>query len=107
MTRKQIKALWSLVWRLLLAGSITFGLMSLLIRILGQNELGWLLMGLAWLLAYLGEFKDVASSQEGNFSVSWRKRIQHYNRHMNNARFWLRLAEWSVAALAGYVITQL
>ena len=75
--------------------------------VLGQNGYGWLLMGLAWFLAYFGEFKDVAGSKEGVFDGSWRKRIEHYNRNMNNARFWLRLAEWSVAALAGYVITQL
>lgn len=46
---------------------VTFGLMSLVIALLGQNKLGWVLMGLAWVLAHLGEFKDIANSPSGVF----------------------------------------
>ena len=81
--------------------------MTLLMLLLGQNPWGYILIGLAWLLAYLGEFKDVAGGERGEFTGSLRRRIGHYNHHINNARFWLRLCEWSVAALAGYVISQL
>ena len=93
--------------RLVVAVAITFGLVFLITRLLGQDKLAWGLMALAWVLAHLGEFKDIAGSSSGVFEGNFFQRIGHYYRNVNYARFWFRLAEWSVAALAGYVISQI
>ena len=107
MSNRKILVLFHVGWRIALAAVITFGLVFLVTRVLGQDKIGWGLMALAWLLAHLGEFKDIAGSSSGTFKGPFLKRIGHYYQKINYARFWFRLAEWSVAALAGYVISQL
>ena len=107
MPKRTILMLVDAGWRIAVAAAITFGLVFLVTRLLGQDKLGWGLMALAWVLAHLGEFKDIAGSSSGVFKGNFLKRIGHYYQNVNYARFWFRLAEWSVAALAGYVISQI
>ena len=82
-------------------------LVFLVTRFLGQDKFAWGLMALAWVMAHLGEFKDIAGSSTGVFEGDVLKRIAHYYRNVNYARFWFRLAEWVVAGLAAYVISQM
>ena len=107
MSKDRIFAIWRVSWRIAVAMAITFGIVFMLTRVLGQDKIGWGLMASAWMLAHLGEFKDIAGSSSGVFEGPFFRRIGHYYQNMNYARFWLRLAEWSVAALAGYVISQI
>lgn len=93
---------WSLV-----AVATASVLMLAVIGLLGQDKLRWGLVALAWVLAHLGEFKDIAGSPSGVVEGPFLERFRHYCRKVKFARLWFRLAEWSVAALAAYVITQI
>ena len=107
MSKQRILANLNVAWQIAVAAAITFGIVFLVTRQFGQDKIAWGLMALAWVLAHLGEFKDIAGSSSGVFEGPFLKRIRHYYQQVNYARFWFRLAEWSVAALAGYLIAQL
>ena len=96
---------WSVV--AVVASAAASVLALAIIGLLGQDKLRWGLVALAWMLAHLGEFKDIAGSPCGVVEGSFLERFRHYCRRVKFARLWFRLAEWSVAALAAYVITQM
>lgn len=107
MIKSTILTLVDVSWRLAVALLISFGLVFVVTRFLGEDKFAWGLMALAWVMAHLGEFKDIAGSSTGVFKGDFLKRIAHYYRNVNYARFWFRLAEWAVAGLAAYVISQM